>query len=87
MSWPAQSTDLNLIELVWDELEQKVKTKQPTSAARFLHLLQENWAELSSVYLWSLVKRMSGIREAVITAKEGYFDESSVRRVGGHVIW
>ena len=33
MSWPMQSVDLNPIELVWDELEQKVRAKQPTSEA------------------------------------------------------
>ena len=29
-SWPAQAADLNLIELEWDEFDQKVK--QPTGA-------------------------------------------------------
>ena len=51
MFWLAQSSDLNTIELVWDELDQKVRAKQPTSTAYFWLLLQENWAELSSVYL------------------------------------
>ena len=37
MSWPVQSVDLNPIELVWDELDQKVRDKQPTSAS---HLRQ-----------------------------------------------
>ena len=51
MFWLAQSADLNTIELVWDELDQKVRAKQPTSAAYLWLLLQEKWAELSSVYL------------------------------------
>ena len=46
-----QSADLKPIELVWDELEQKVKAKQPTSAADLWQILQESWAELSLVYL------------------------------------
>jgi hypothetical protein len=32
MSWPPQSPDLNPVEMVWDELDRRVKKKQPTSA-------------------------------------------------------
>ena len=41
MSWQAQSVDLNPIELVWDELDRKVKAKQPASVAHLWKLLQE----------------------------------------------
>ena len=51
MSWLVKSTDLNPTELVWNELDQKVKTKQPTSVASLKQLLQESWEELSSVNL------------------------------------
>ena len=34
ISWPAQSADLNPIELVWDELDRKVTAKQPINATR-----------------------------------------------------
>ena len=78
MSWPAQSADLNPIELVWDELDWKVKAKQPTSATHLWQLLQESWAELSSVCIQSLMERMQRICEAVIAAKWGYFDETKV---------
>ena len=81
MSWPAQSVDLNLIKLVWDELDWKVRVKQPTSAAHFWQLSPENWAELFSVYLQSLVERMQRICEVVIVAKVGCFDESNIKEV------
>ena len=32
MTLPQQSPDLNPIEMVWDELDRRVKEKQPTSA-------------------------------------------------------
>ena len=53
MSLPVQSADINPIELVWDEPDRKVKTKQHTSAAHLWQLLRESWVELSSVYLQS----------------------------------
>ena len=51
MSWQVQSADLNPIELVWNELDQKVKAQQPTSGAHNWQLLKESLSELSSVYL------------------------------------
>ena len=57
ISWPAQSVDLNPIELVWNELDWKVRAKLLPSAAHLRQLLQESWAELSSVYLQSLRER------------------------------
>ena len=69
LSWPAQSADLNPIELVWDKLEQKVRAKQPTSAAHLWQLLLESWEDLSSVYLQSLEEKMPRICEAVIVVK------------------
>ena len=32
MTWPSQSPALDSIEIVWDELDRRVKEKQPTSA-------------------------------------------------------
>ena len=78
MSWLAQLADLNPIELVWVGLVWKVRAKQPTSMAHLWQLLQESWAELSSVYLQSLVERMPRIGEAEITDKRAHFDESKV---------
>ena len=47
MSWLVQSVDINPIELVWDELDQKIRPKQPTNEAHHWQLLQESWTELS----------------------------------------
>ena len=52
-----------------NELDQEVRAKQPTSAAHLWQLLQKSLAELSLVYLQSLVERMPKICEAEIIAK------------------
>ena len=43
MTWPPQSTCLNPIEIVWDELDRRVKAKQTMSALHLWKLLQDNW--------------------------------------------
>ena len=70
-----KSADWNPIELVCDELDQKVKARQPINAVYFWQLLQESWAELSSVYSQSLFERMSRICESMIAAIRGPLDE------------
>ena len=72
MEWPAQSPDLNPIELVWDELGRRVKAKQHTSATHLWELLQQIWEERSEEYLISIVERMPRVCSAVISAKGGY---------------
>ena len=82
MTWPAKSADLNPIELVWDEPDQKVRSKQSTNAAHLWQLLQESCAELSSVYLQFLMERMLLICKAVVASKGGgHFDESKSARI------
>ena len=43
MTLPPQSPDLNPSEMVWDELDRRVKEKQPTSAQNMWELLQDFW--------------------------------------------
>ena len=43
ITWPPQSPDLNPIEMVWDELDHRVKGKQPTNAQHMWELLQDCW--------------------------------------------
>ena len=43
MSWPPLSPDLNPNEMVWKELDCKVKKNQPTSAQHMWELLQDCW--------------------------------------------
>ena len=46
MTWPPQSPDLKPIEMIWGELDRKVKEKQPTSAQHMWELLQDCWKSI-----------------------------------------
>jgi hypothetical protein len=43
ITWPPQSSDLNPIEMVWDEFDRRGKKKQPRSAQHMWELLQDCW--------------------------------------------
>ena len=56
--WPAQSPDLDPIQLVWDELCRRMKVKQPTRATHLWELRKQCWEGISEQYLISIVERM-----------------------------
>lgn len=78
MKWPSQSPDLSPIELVWDELDRKVKSRCPSSSAQLWEYLQSEWKSLESEYFNKLIIRMSKICELVIKNKGGHFDEAKI---------
>lgn len=78
MKWPSQSPDLSPIELVWAELDRKVKNRCPSSSSQMWEYLQSEWQSLDSEYFGKLFKRMSKICEQVIKNKCGHFDEAKI---------
>lgn len=78
MEWPPQSPDCNPIELLWDELDRNVRTKQPANKNQLWMHLQTCWQEMTPEKLTKLVARMPRICAAVIKAKGGYFEESKI---------
>ena len=78
MEWPAQSPDLNLIELLWEQLNRMASKKCPSSQSNLWVVLQEAWGEISSDYLNKLTARMPKVCKAVIAANGEFFDESKV---------
>ena len=78
MTWPPQSPDLNQNEMVWDELDRRVRERQPTSAQHMWELVQDCWKSIPGEYLMKLVDRMLIVCKAVVTAKRGYFEESKL---------
>ena len=80
VEWPAQSPDLNPIELLWEQLDRMVRKKCPSSQSNLWEVLQEARGEISSDYLNKLTTRMPKDCKAVIAANGGFFDESKVCR-------
>ena len=68
MEWPAQSPDLNPIELLWEQLDRMVRKKCPSSQSNLWEVLQEAWGEISSDDLNKLTARMPKVCKAVIAA-------------------
>ncbi|CAJ0960826.1 unnamed protein product [Ranitomeya imitator] len=64
MTWPPHSPDLNPIEMVWGELDRRVKAKGPTSAKHLWELLQDCWKIIPGDYLLKLIKRMPRVCKA-----------------------
>ena len=75
MIWSPQSPDLNPIEMVWDELDRRVKEKQPTSA---LSICGNSFKTVGKAFQVKLVERMPRLCKAVIKAKCGYFEEFKI---------
>uniref|UniRef100_A0AAX7SD51 Tc1-like transposase DDE domain-containing protein n=1 Tax=Astatotilapia calliptera TaxID=8154 RepID=A0AAX7SD51_ASTCA len=72
MAWPPQSPDLNPVEMVWNEMERRVKAKGPTSAQHLWELLQDCWETISGDDLMKLMERTPRVSKAVVKAKRGY---------------
>lgn len=79
LTWPPQSPDINPIELLWDELDRRVKDLRPTSLGGLWNSLKEAWNNIGAQTLRKLVERLPKICAAVIKAKGGHFDESRLK--------
>ena len=61
MTWPPQS--LNPIEMVWDELDHRVKEKQPTSAQHMWELIQDCWKSIPGEAGWENAKSVQSCHQ------------------------
>lgn len=78
MKWPPQSPDLNPIELLWDELDRRIRAECPTSKNQLWTALQREWNNIPLETLRKLIERMPRIVRAVVKARGGFFDETKV---------
>ena len=74
MTWSPQSPNLNLIEMVWDELDRRVRK----SSQQVLSTCGNSFKTVGKAFLMKLVERMSRVCKAVIKAKGGYYEESKI---------
>ena len=61
-------------EMVWDELDHRVKEKQP----QVLSICGNSFKTVGKAFQVKLVERMPSVCKAVIKAKGGYFEESQI---------
>ena len=73
MTWHPQSPDLNQIQIVWNELDRRVKEKQ-----QVLSTCGNSFKTVGKSFQVKLVERMQSVCKAVIEAKGGYFEESKI---------
>ena len=73
MEWPPQSPDLNPIELLWEELDRRVRDLKPTSLTGLWDGFNEAWNNIPPQTLQKLIERMPKLCTTVIKAKGGHF--------------
>ena len=73
MKWPGQSPDLNPVEHLWDELERRVRKREPPakSETELAMILQEEWEKIPNTIFQKLILSMNSRVKAVKQAK-GY---------------
>lgn len=78
MQWPPQSPDLNPIELLWDELDRKLREDLSVNRRDIFARLQHHWKTINVGTLSKLVGRMPKLCGAIIKAKGGHINESKI---------
>lgn len=79
MRWPPQSPDINPIELLWDELDRRVRDLQPTSLSGLWDCLKDAWEKIEVQTLHKLVERLPKICTAIVKAKGGHIQENRLK--------
>ena len=71
LNWPSFSPDMNPIEHLWDEVERRLKKKQPKNKTELQKCLIEVWEEIEVSVLKKLVDSVPNRLNEVIRVK-GY---------------
>lgn len=71
LEWPSQSSDLNPIEHLWEELDRRVRCRNYSNKQALFHALQKEWEKIPFERIQKLVDSMPARCAAVIKAN-GY---------------
>ena len=77
MTWPAESADLNHIEMCWEETDRRIR-KGRISSQQVLSICGNSFKTVGKAFQVKLDKTMPRVCKAVIKAKGGYFEESKI---------
>jgi hypothetical protein len=73
VTWPPQSSVLNLIEMVWDELDCRMKSSQ-----QVFSICGNEFKTVGKAFLVKLVEGVPRVCNTVIKAKGGFFEKSKI---------
>ena len=76
--WPPQSLELSPIELVWDELDGRIRCEFPNNDSELFQCLKNTWEGLLSTFFQNYFERMLKICKAVIKAGGGFIGENKI---------
>ncbi|MGH0158058.1 UNVERIFIED_CONTAM: hypothetical protein FKN15_049200 [Acipenser sinensis] len=71
LSWPAQSSDLNPIENLWNVIKRKMDGHKPSNKAELLEFLHQEWYKVTQHQCERLVESMPRHMKAVLE-NQGY---------------
>ena len=74
LPWPFKSPDLNPIEHLWDDLDRRVRQKQPhpQSLQQLVNALQDEWNNILQQAIRTLISSMGRRCQAVIDSRGGH---------------
>lgn len=79
LKWPPQSPDLNPTELLWDELDRRVRDLKPTNLNSLWDYIKDAWNNMKSQTLQKHVEKKPKICAEVIKAKGDQFQENRLK--------
>ena len=74
LPWPSKSPDLNPVEHLWDDLDRRVRQRQPQpqSLQQLVNALQEEWNNILQQAIRTLISSISRCCQAVIDSRGGH---------------